>query len=1381
MYNVAISENTASGSSVLDVVVTDNDATAAAYTYSLSGTAAATLGIFEITSAGRIQTKATINLDVSSPVIKHTILVTVSDGIQTSQSVAYITITPFNQHTPAFTTPTPADKSIPETTAVGSLIAAVPATDSDYSDVLSYSKVAGSDTGEIFHIDSINGNIYLKKELDYETLTPNKYFSLNYKVTDSGSLSATVSLTVSVTDVSDKAPTCTKYTYTETLAEDEAAGNQVLQISCTEPEGESLSYAITSGGGSAFEISSSGSLTVKDQGSGATALDYDSSTKDYSLVIRVTGGSDFVDIPVYIMLTGVNDNTPTVTNPSATPVPETTSVGASLLTHTASDADHGPQGDLTYSITSVSNSGSAFFAISASTGEILLAKALDYEAQTTYAVTVKASDGGSPAKTADYVATFNVGDDNDNAPSCTKSTYVATVAENSAENTVVQELLCSDADSGAFGTIHAYSVANDDATAKFKVVTKANGADLKTTATALDFETKSRYELTVTITDNSGTPPVKTGTVTVIVLVSSVNENNPVWSSFTTTHPVSENVSPGHSIFTAVATDADSSATGDGQIIYSLTSAVDSASNSATHLFRIDPVSGDVETTGYLDADGAAPITSFTLNIRASDQGTPVKTVAADKTITINLSDFNDNPPKFSNTVYHISTPETSTTGTTIHTFTGTTDADTTSPTYTYSIVSGDTTKFGLKAGDTKILLLNQAIEPDKPTNADSTYQLVIRVTDGTAPILSGTATVFVTISSVNDHTPAFNDGTAISAPIPENQAVGVVFKTLSVTDNDFSDAGVIVWEKASVSDPNNFFTVDPNNGALMLAKLVDYEVSSQRTFSLQITAKDKGSPVKSQITTVTVTVSNVDDNKPTCNSNSFQITKAISETTAAGTSIADLDCSDPDGEAVSYSIQAASNTGTAFQIDSTTGVITVVNKGTVGSPSTALDYDSAKKTYSLIIDITANGQTINSGVSIALTAVNDNNPVFAADDSKTVSESIAIGDTITTYTATDNDHGSDGDIVYSIASVSNSGSSKFSIDQASGKITLAAPLDYDTLPSADKKHLISVVATDGGGAATTGTVTVLVTDANDNSPGCTAYTHNLQQAEATASGSLPLTLIADLGCSDADSGTNAALTFALTGDSKFSIVAGSHGRGELRLTTALDFETTTSHTMSIKITDTPGKSTDVAVTVQVTPVNEGPPVWTSAPYTKSISESLAIGSAVYQTSSSDPDGNTHAHGKRIYTIEAGNTGGAFSIDAASGLITVASALNRETVAFYSLGLRITEEVGTNSADTTIAINITDANDNAPSCTSASFNKQVLESVTASSASPHDVLSLGCTDPDPSTTLQYTLTIGDTTKFNVSTTGIVSYYARKLLNNDTTFFLNIVGSNYCTT
>ena len=81
-------------------------------------------------------------------------------------------------------------------------------------------------------------------------------------------------------------------------------------------------------------------------------------------------------------------------------------------------------------------------------------------------------------------------------------------------DTVAASLTCTDIDASPNGDIASYTiVSGDDASAKFKTV----GAVVKTTAVALDYETKISYTLLVDVVDGGATP--RTGTATVLVLV----------------------------------------------------------------------------------------------------------------------------------------------------------------------------------------------------------------------------------------------------------------------------------------------------------------------------------------------------------------------------------------------------------------------------------------------------------------------------------------------------------------------------------------------------------------------------------------------------------------------------------------------------------------------------------------------------------------------------------------------------------------------------------------------------------------------------------------------------------------------------------------------
>ncbi len=120
-----------------------------------------------------------------------------------------------------------------------------------------------------------------------------------------------------------------------------------------------------------------------------------------------------------------------------------------------------------------------------------------------------------------------------------------------------------------------------------------------------------------------------------------------------------------------------------------------------------------------------------------------------------------------------------------------------------------------------------------------------------------------------------------------------------------------------------------------------------------------------------------------------------------------------------------------------------------------------------------------------------------------------------------------------------------------------------------------------------------------------------------------------------------------------------------------------------------PGTLTDTAtVSITVDPVND-PPVVDAASFT--IPENSATGTNVgTPVTFTDPDpGQGHT-----FSITAGNTGGAFSINAASGQIQVAGALDFETLAAYSLTVQVTDDGSpVLSGSATVDVTVTDVDD----------------------------------------------------------------------------------------
>lgn len=157
-----------------------------------------------------------------------------------------------------------------------------------------------------------------------------------------------------------------------------------------------------------------------------------------------------------------------------------------------------------------------------------------------------------------------------------------------------------------------------------------------------------------------------------------------------------------------------------------------------------------------------------------------------------------------------------------------------------------------------------------------------------------------------------------------------------------------------------------------------------------------------------------------------------------------------------------------------------------------------------------------------------------------------------------------------------------------------------------------------------------------------------------------------------------------------YTITAGDPGglfsidsAGVLSLAGALDFESLSTYTLTVEISDGGNVTTDT-YTINVSDINEAP---VAANGSFSIAENTAVAAVVGTVTATDPD----AAALLTYSITAGNTGGAFSINAATGQITVANPLDFETLSSYTLTVDVTD--GTNTDSATITITLTGVDD----------------------------------------------------------------------------------------
>ncbi|XP_052268409.1 protocadherin Fat 1-like [Dreissena polymorpha] len=583
----------------------------------------------------------------------------------------------------------------------------------------------------------------------------------------------------------------------------------------------------------------------------------------------------------------------------------------------------------------------------------------------------------------------------------------------------------------------------------FSVDTSASIKKLKPAGT-LNYESgTTNYAFTIEVTDS-----VHTATISVGITITDVNEAPPVFNPTSYTKSIAEDATLGASVTIVTATDADTA----DKVVFSI------ISGNNDNKFAIDSNTGLLIVAGGLDADIT---TTYNLVVKATDAAA-VRSATASVTITV--TNVNDNTPKYAQNIYYVTINEDKTAGALL-TLTATDVDPSTSFTYTLEASSTPatyTTYFGFDSTTRNQLNLLASIDLDT-SGVQSFYTLVVMVTDDGSPARSSTSSVLVSVNSVNEHTPTLGGDTFT---IAESANHGAQVGILTALDSDLGVDGEKTYTILS-GNGNGKFALDPISGAISVLGSLDYETLT--SYSLNVKVADGGTPTKTVTAAVTINVSAVSDEKPKCTTNSFF--ESITEPgVLTSQTYVQLACTDADGQTLSYSLTG--NTGPTFAISSN-GSITL---------AAAVDYDGTVKLYNMKVTVTdPSSNSVTIPVIIEVKPTNELKPVFPADKIANCNEDKAVGSNVATHVATDGDSNTtpDGVITYSIQSVTNGGLNHFSIDPTTAVIILAKPLDFETAQT----YVITVLATDGGStpSSATGLVTVTVNNINDATPQCTS------------------------------------------------------------------------------------------------------------------------------------------------------------------------------------------------------------------------------------------------------------------------------------------------------
>ncbi|XP_017682438.1 PREDICTED: cadherin-8 isoform X3 [Lepidothrix coronata] len=335
---------------------------------------------------------------------------------------------------------------------------------------------------------------------------------------------------------------------------------------------------------------------------------------------------------------------------------------------------------------------------------------------------------------------------------------------------------------------------------------------------------------------------------------------------------------------------------------------------------------------------------------------------------------------------------------------------------------------------------------------------------------------------------------------------------------------------------------------------------------------------------------------------------------------------------------------------------------------------------------------------------INDNPPEFVDGPyHATVPEMSLVGTFVTKVTATDADdpvYGNSAKLVYSILE----GQPYFSIEPHTAIIKTALPnMDRE----AKEEYFVVIQAKDMGGhmggLSGTTTVTITLTDVNDNPPKFAQSLYHFSVMEDVALGEP----IGRVKANDLDIGENAKSSYdIIEGDGMdiFEITTDAQTQdGIIRVRKPLDFETKKSYTLKVEAANTHidprfisgGPFKDTATVKIVVEDADEPPVFSSPTYLLEVHENAALNSVLGQVTAHDPDVSSSPI--RFSIDRHTDLERQFNINAEDGKITLATPLDRETSTWHNITIVATETRNHSQVSRVpVAIKVLDVNDNAP-------------------------------------------------------------------------------------
>ncbi|XP_052830928.1 cadherin-23-like [Octopus bimaculoides] len=849
-------------------------------------------------------------------------------------------------------------------------------------------------------------------------------------------------------------------------------------------------------------------------------------------------------------------------------------------------------------------------------------------------------------------------------------------------------LHCFDADSDLYNRIK-YRLQTTTPMIPFRV----SSAGIVQLSGSLDYDIERSYVFQVLVGDNG----LKQTTVVLNIQVTENEANSPIFvSNFSTS--IMEDAPIGYFVVDITATSKQHQAIKAGKLIYSIHSGNDAK------LFRINSHTGCVTLDGNLDREKQA---SYVLLIKAVEKSKIQNSAMA--ALTIVVADVNDNAPSCQPSAFSLTLTEDQKLNTPLQAFFCEDLDEKGNLSLTYSVTSSEPNVFDMKR---QILVLKSDFDLAKNPHG---YHLYVTVSDSVHELK---ITGYVKVTAVNKFPPVFAQN-HYTVRFPEGTSIGHQLIKISATDRDHPNIGNDIIKYSIVKSGDKLpFHIDKQSGTIFVDSVLDRE--NIEKYNFQVEAVDESLRT---VCDITVIVTDINDNPPYFNPASYSAT--VSEVDSLGTKVVDVRAYDND---------TGSN-----------AIITYSIVGMCKSFSFLFSFSYLRLSYCCIHYILTTEATDLFGgdgalsstavVIVQIRPVNEFPPVFQNQAySVVVQETVTIGSILLQVSATDEDKGNDGQLIYTMPS-----HQLFSLERTTGQLKLKHSLDFEKTP----QFILNVTAIDKGTVAKSATTKVVINveNVNEEGPKCLENFISVSVPENQQIGSS----FVSLSCNDSDSGRFGEISFSIMSvngvmnNGPFAV----DNSGNLKLITSLDFEKSEKILIHIAVQDggIPPKDTIIIISVQIIDINEAAPVFEDFNTTITIPESVSIGTVISRISASDVDI------KDCITYHLTQTSEKFQLDSITGDLEVKSNLDFETKNIYLLPLKAVDS-GQNpkprTSEITLTVILTDINDSPPVFSQNLYTKTIREDTPIDSV----LVTLTVSDNDSSENAIANFTvIGDTKNF----------------------------------